>query len=146
MINQTATSVFITSKKWPAVKIAMLQQMGNLEKLILTTTLNQEGEEIDILDQLEDETARLNGDEVFQSQVSDQIYSCLGTLKPKHRLVIIRRYGLDGSPVSTQQEIAHHLNLSRARVTLIEKEAIEKLRRIMAGRGLDELLTTTNEP
>ena len=49
-------------------------------------------------------------------------------LTGRERLVILRRYGLDGQPPQTQREVAAQCGISRSYVSRIEKKALEKLR------------------
>ncbi len=49
-------------------------------------------------------------------------------LEPRERQIIKMRYGLGGTPVMTQRQIAERLGISRSYVSRIEKGAIEKLR------------------
>lgn len=51
----------------------------------------------------------------------------LGTLPPREQEVLSLRYGLDGRPPRTQQEIAAQLGISRSYVSRIEKRALENL-------------------
>lgn len=51
----------------------------------------------------------------------------LGTLSPREQEVLSLRYGLDGRPPRTQQEIAAQLGISRSYVSRIEKRALENL-------------------
>lgn len=50
-------------------------------------------------------------------------------LTERERLVVLRRYGLDGRPPQTQREVAAQCGISRSYVSRIEKKALEKLRR-----------------
>ena len=50
-------------------------------------------------------------------------------LTERERLIIEMRYGLCGREELTQREIAKKLNISRSYVSLIEKSALEKLRK-----------------
>ena len=56
-------------------------------------------------------------------------------LDGRERQVITLRFGLDGSPVMTQREIATKLGISRSYVSRIEKAAIGKLREGFGLRG-----------
>lgn len=49
-------------------------------------------------------------------------------LTGRERLVVLRRYGLDGQPPQTQREVAAQCGISRSYVSRIEKKALEKLR------------------
>lgn len=48
-------------------------------------------------------------------------------LDERERLVIIQRYGLEGSAPQTQREVAQRCGISRSYVSRIEKKALKKL-------------------
>ncbi|MEF9922783.1 MAG: RNA polymerase sporulation sigma factor SigK [Anaerovoracaceae bacterium] len=49
-------------------------------------------------------------------------------LTPREKVVIVKRYGLDGLGSKTQREISAALNISRSYVSRIEKKALGKLK------------------
>ena len=51
----------------------------------------------------------------------------LNTLPPREQQVLTRRYGLDGRPPCTQQEIAGEMGISRSYISRLEKRALEAL-------------------
>lgn len=54
-------------------------------------------------------------------------------LPAREREVLTLRYGLDGRPAQTQQEVAQHLGISRSYVSRIEKRALEAVSRRWKG-------------
>ena len=66
------------------------------------------------------------------------VHELLGKLPPRERLVIRHRYGL-GVPQQRLTEIAETLGVTGSRVCQIEREALERLRRLAAGQR-DQLL------
>lgn len=46
----------------------------------------------------------------------------------RDRLIIVKRYGLDGKKPLTQREIAKELNISRSYVSRIEKRILDEMR------------------
>ena len=52
-------------------------------------------------------------------------------LNEREREIIILRYGLGNAPPITQREAADRLGISRSYVSRIEKNALEKIRRIL---------------
>ncbi len=48
-------------------------------------------------------------------------------LSPKEKIVIQRRYGLNGEKEETQRQVAKSMGISRSYVSRIEKRALEKL-------------------
>jgi len=66
----------------------------------------------------------------------------LAQLNPRQRLVIERRFGLDGSDIATLEALAGELGLTRERVRQVQVEALTRLRTILRHRGMsrEELL------
>ena len=63
-----------------------------------------------------------------------KVRQCVDTcLTDRERMIITRRYGLDGCPSQTQREIAQQCGISRSYVSRIEKRALEKLQEGMQG-------------
>ena len=56
----------------------------------------------------------------------------------KHRIVIERRFGLNGQEVLTLEQLAARLGLTRERVRQIQLEALGALRRLLRQRGLSK--------
>ena len=54
----------------------------------------------------------------------------LQQLNPRQRLVVSRRYGLDGEPLQSLAEIATELGISRERVRQIQQDSVTKLRKL----------------
>ncbi|MFT5642542.1 MAG: RNA polymerase nonessential primary-like sigma factor [Janthinobacterium sp.] len=66
----------------------------------------------------------------------------LRTLPDKQRIVIMRRFGLDNNDPATLETLADEMKVTRERVRQIQQEALAKLKRAMAARGVvrDSLL------
>ena len=66
----------------------------------------------------------------------------LKKLPDKQRLVIIRRFGLDDDDPSTLEQLAAEMSVTRERVRQIQQEALIKLKRALAAKGVgrDSLL------
>lgn len=64
-----------------------------------------------------------------ESSASAGVKRVLDGLKEKERLVIERRFGFDGRPEHTLEEIASELSLTRERIRQIEVQALSKLKK-----------------
>ncbi|MGK5019318.1 RNA polymerase sigma factor RpoS [Janthinobacterium lividum] len=66
----------------------------------------------------------------------------LTKLPDKQRVVIMRRFGLDNDDPATLETLAEEMGVTRERVRQIQQEALIKLKRAMAARGVvrDSLL------
>lgn len=60
----------------------------------------------------------------------------LNKLPDKQRLVILRRFGIDNDDPATLEQLAAEMGVTRERVRQIQQEALIKLKRAMAARGL----------
>ena len=58
-------------------------------------------------------------------------------LKPREKLLIGYRYGLDGEAPLTQQETAEKLGISRSYVSRMEKAALIKLRHTIESENIE---------
>ena len=60
----------------------------------------------------------------------------LGKLPDKQRLVILRRFGIDNDDPATLEQLAAEMGVTRERVRQIQQEALIKLKRALAARGM----------
>lgn len=65
------------------------------------------------------------------SEVGSLLDDWLAQLTERQRLVIERRYGLNGTDVATLDSIASDLGLTRERVRQIQMEGLDHLRKII---------------
>ena len=71
------------------------------------------------------------------SEMEAQVEEWLNQLSERQRSVIERRYGLSGSEISTLEQLAQDLQLTRERVRQIQLEALSSLRRILRRCGIN---------
>ena len=60
----------------------------------------------------------------------------LSQLTEKQRIVVIRRFGLDGQQRATLEELGAEIGLTRERVRQIQISALRRMRRILHGEGV----------
>lgn len=65
---------------------------------------------------------------MLQQDVSQAIMEALKDFSDRERLVIILRYGLDGQPARTREEIGQIFHISTTRVGQIENKVLRKLK------------------
>ena len=87
-----------------------------------------EGNEITLIDVLGTDEGLVHGE--VERRVSLQAIARLADncLHGRERTVMIMRYGLHGSRIYAQQEVADKLGISRSYVSRIEKKALQILR------------------
>lgn len=79
-------------------------------------------------DLIPDERA-LTPDEILgDSQMTDRLNLLIQNLDERERKILLMRYGLDGSPPKTLEEVSQTIGRTRERVRQIQKRALSKLR------------------
>jgi len=74
--------------------------------------------------------------QLHNTQLERFVHDWMAQLNDKQRMVIERRYGLNGHEICTLEELAAALNLTRERVRQIQIEGLEQLRRILRRKGI----------
>ncbi|WP_024301413.1 RNA polymerase sigma factor RpoS [Pseudogulbenkiania sp. MAI-1] len=74
--------------------------------------------------------------QLHNAQLENFVHEWMAQLNDKQRMVIERRYGLNGHEICTLEELASTLNLTRERVRQIQIEGLEQLRRILRRKGI----------
>ena len=72
---------------------------------------------------------------LHDSAMETSIAGWLSELSPRQRMVIERRYGLNGCEVATLEDLSRELGVTRERVRQIQGEALDKLRAKLEQRG-----------
>ncbi len=89
---------------------------------------DKEGNKITILDVLKTDNPDFIDEIVKQDNIT-LLKKFLTVLTPRERLIINKRYGLNGESELTQKELAKSLNISRSYVSRLEKRATTKILR-----------------
>ena len=66
-----------------------------------------------------------------ESELADRINHLLITLDKRERTILLMRFGLDGKPPKTLEEVSKVIGRTRERVRQIQNKALNKLRHIM---------------
>lgn len=82
--------------------------------------------QLTLVDALADEE-RLD-DATERREEAEQLRRSVERLEPRQRQIITLRYGLNGRPPQTQQQVAQSLGISRSYVSRLEKRALTRLR------------------
>jgi RNA polymerase nonessential primary-like sigma factor len=88
-----------------------------------------------VADSIADDEARAPELLLHDSAIESSVAGWLAELNPRHRLVIERRYGLNGCEVTTLEDLAAEIGVTRERVRQIQSEALDKLRAKLERRG-----------
>jgi RNA polymerase primary sigma factor len=79
-------------------------------------------------DLVEDENADLPEETTADAMRSRELANALARLNPRMRLVISRRFGLDGQAPQTLEQVGFELGVTRERVRQLEAKALRELR------------------
>ena len=71
--------------------------------------------------------------------ISEVLRECLGVLAYRERRIIELRYGLDGTAPCTLDQVGRTFNVTKERIRQIENKALEKLKPVVAKKGLDQI-------
>ncbi|MCK9382170.1 MAG: RNA polymerase sigma factor RpoS [Sulfuritalea sp.] len=130
---------------------AMLDELAQLldrpvEEIRRLLALNERSASLDSLlgsdpdlslsDSIADEAAEDPAAHLAQHEAEVLVADWMMQLTDRQRLVVERRYGLGGHDVTTLENIATDLSLTRERVRQIQIEALSKLRKRIARDGL----------
>lgn len=88
---------------------------------------DQEGNEISLLDILCTEDDTIFDQVDLEIEVKKLYQHIRQVLKPREKLILVLRYGLNNEEEQTQREIAEYMGISRSYVSRIEKKALNKL-------------------
>ena len=96
---------------------------------------DREGNERTVLD-----LVGTDGEEIFdrvrRSLEGERLRALMDrTLRRREKLVLSLRFGLEGAPPLTQQQVADRIGISRSYISRIEKKAVLKLRMALAEAG-----------
>ena len=96
---------------------------------------DREGNEVSVLD-----LVGTDGEEIFEEVRrrldGDRLRSLMDrALGRRERQVLLWRYGLDGEPPLTQQQVAERLRISRSYISRIEKKGLIQLRLALLAAG-----------
>jgi RNA polymerase sigma factor (sigma-70 family) len=87
-------------------------------------------------DLIEDEQSESPEDETAYHARTAELKDALLRLNPRMRHVLMRRFGLDGQPPQTLEEVGADLGITRERVRQLETRALRELRTVAPGLQL----------
>jgi RNA polymerase nonessential primary-like sigma factor len=89
-----------------------------------------------VVDSIADEQSADPEEQFEHAEIADRVVGWVDRLTDKQRLVIERRYGLNGNDVCTLDNLAQELGVTRERVRQIQIEALDQMRRRMSYEGV----------
>jgi RNA polymerase primary sigma factor len=106
------------------------------EPLRLEAPLGDDGDGGQLGDLVADPRATPPDDQIALEHMQSQTRSLLELLSPREQQLLKLRFGMDGGPGQTLEEVGKSFNLSRERVRQIEAAALKKLRAVSEQREL----------
>ncbi len=104
----------------------------------LNRLLSQKDSALEVGDFVEDERVSDIPDTVMRKMETSLLREAIMRLPERHRLVLVRRYGLDYREPATLAELGEELGISRERVRQMQREAEDIIGRGKYGRLLRE--------
>ncbi|MGH7156931.1 MAG: RNA polymerase sigma factor RpoD/SigA [Candidatus Saccharimonadales bacterium] len=80
------------------------------------------------------------GTNIRREDIEEALAALSKKLSPRHSQVIQLRYGLDGQPPRTLEEIGRGLDITRERVRQLENDALKKLRNLPEAQRLKDAI------
>jgi RNA polymerase primary sigma factor len=104
----------------------------------VTASLDQPvGNDLAVLgDLVADQHAVEPGQEMIDREERAHVRALLSLLPPRHREVVVRRFGFDGNREQTHTEIAQRLGVGEERSRQLEREALHRLRSLARAQAL----------
>ncbi|HEY4013076.1 MAG TPA: sigma-70 family RNA polymerase sigma factor [Polyangiaceae bacterium] len=106
------------------------------EPLRLEAPLGDEGDGGRLADLVADPRSPAPDEHMARERMQEQTRALLGLLTPREQQLLRLRFGMDGGPGHTLEEVGKSFNLSRERVRQIEAAALKKLRAASEEREL----------
>jgi RNA polymerase primary sigma factor len=89
-----------------------------------------------VADLIEDEKSESPDGASADNARSVDLAAAVEHLNPRMKLVVVRRFGLDGQPPKTLEEVGAELGITRERVRQLETRALRELRTVAPGLQL----------
>jgi len=108
------------------------------ERVASVDTPIGKGEDRSLLDAIPDDN-NLDPSQVLQEEdLNENLELWLNQLNDKQRVVVERRFGLNGQERATLEQVGNEIGVTRERVRQIQIDALRRLRKILENEGFSE--------
>ncbi len=126
------------------------QELGLTEQSVMALRLSdvktisisspiKDGEDGSIGDLISDSNAKRPDEIIGEQETFERLISLVKQLDERERTIIVARFGLDGKPPRTLDEVSNKLGRTRERVRQIQNQALCKLKSLL-GDDADAVL------
>lgn len=118
----------------PIATIKRLRDTRQADMQSLNANVLEEDEEgSEFQEFLSDNESPSPDENLLKIEDIEQLLKLLDSLPPREKMVLKMRFGLDGSPVLTLEEVGRQLNCTNERIRQIQIIALQKLHAMMTG-------------
>ena len=116
----------------PLVTVERLRDTRQVDMQSLNEFIgSDEADGVELMDFFADESTNSPADDMIKVEDIEQLLSLLDQLGEREKTVLRSRFGLDGAPVLTLDEVGKMLHCTNERVRQIQNNALKKLHRMM---------------
>jgi RNA polymerase nonessential primary-like sigma factor len=109
--------------------------LGLNERVASVDTPIGKDEDRSLLDAIPDENNRDPSQVLQDEDLNSKLESWLSRLSDKQRVVVERRFGLNGYERATLEQVGNEIGVTRERVRQIQIDALKRLRKILENEG-----------
>lgn len=118
--------------KVPLVTVERLRNSRQVDMQSLNELVGADDSDgVELLDFFADEDNEAPDKELIKLEDIEQLLELLDGLPPKEKQVLKLRFGMDGSPVMTLEDVGELLNCTSERVRQIQNQALKRLHKQM---------------
>lgn len=114
------------------------RMLGLNERVASVDTPIGKDEDRSLLDAIPDENNPDPSQMLQDEDLNEKLELWLNQLNDKQRVVVERRFGLNGRERATLEQVGNEIGVTRERVRQIQIDALRRLRKILEGEGFSE--------
>ncbi len=116
----------------------MALRLSDIKTVSISSPI-KEGEDGSLVDLISDSNAERPDEIIGERETFERLISFVKQLDERERIIIVARFGLDGKPPRTLDEVSNKLGRTRERVRQIQNQALCKLKSLL-GDDADAVL------